>query len=141
MKTQTWDTSGYQDRQDHIRSIVIQPALETVENIYPDRDYVVTLQSSEFSSVCPKTGLPDFAELSIRYIPDQALVEEKSLKLYLTAYRSLGIFQEHATNKILDDFVQAVQPRWVEISAQWNPRGGIGVLVEAEWSRPAENEI
>ncbi len=141
MKTQSWDTSGYHDRQDHIRDIKIEPALDTVENMYADRDYVVELHTTEFSSVCPKTGLPDFAELSIRYIPDQVLVEEKSLKLYLTGYRSLGIFQEHATNKILDDFVAAINPRWVEISANWNPRGGIGVLVEAEWSRPADNEI
>ena len=95
MNDRTFDTSGYGQLQDRIRDIVIEPGLE-VENMYFDRDYIVELTADEFISVCPKTGLPDFAVIKISYIPDKHLVEEKSLKLYLTAYRNLGIFQEHA---------------------------------------------
>ncbi len=135
MKSQAWDTSGYNDRQDDIREIRIEPDLEVIKNMYPDRDYIVELKTAELSTVCPKTGLPDFAELIIRYIPGEYLVEEKSLKLYLTGYRNLGIFQEHAANKILDDFVLAVKPRWIKIIANWSSRGGIGVLVEVEWNK------
>lgn len=136
VKSQSWDTSGYNDRQDDIRDIIIEPALETIKNMYRDRDYTVDLKTPEFSSICPKTGLPDFADLSIRYVPGELLVEEKSLKLYLTGYRDLGIFQEHATNKIMDDFIKAVKPRWIKVTALWNARGGISVNVEAEWKAP-----
>ncbi|NPV39126.1 NADPH-dependent 7-cyano-7-deazaguanine reductase [Brevinematales bacterium NS] len=132
---QSWDTSGYTDKQNHIRDLVISPALEVIENIYQDRDFVVELVTDEFSSVCPKTGLPDFATVIIRYIPDAYLVEEKSLKLYLTSYRNLGIFQENAINKILDDFVAKVSPRWVKVIGNWKSRGGIRVNVEVEWKK------
>lgn len=134
MKSQTWDTSGYQDRQDHIRDLVIEPPLDVIENIYQDNNYTVELRTTEFSSVCPKTGLPDFAELQIEYVPGKYLVEEKSLKLYLTSYRNLGIFQENATNKVLEDFAAKVQPRRVKITALWNNRGGIAVKVVAEYA-------
>ncbi len=130
--SQPFDATGYEGRQDHIRDLKIEPGLETIENRYSDRNYTVDLLTEEFTSICPKTGLPDFATVRIRYVPDRLLVEEKSLKLYLTAYRSVGIFQEHATNKILDDFCVAVKPRSVKITAVWNERGGIGVTVEAE---------
>lgn len=133
MKGQAWDSSGYLGRQDHIRDLRIDPSLDVIENMYSDRDYVVELVSEEFSSICPKTGLPDFAVIELQYIPDHYLVEEKAFKLYLTAYRNVGIFQEHATNKILDDFVEKVRPRWVRITTHWNNRGGIAVHVEAEW--------
>lgn len=123
----------YRERQDSIRKLKITPCLESIENIYPDRDYTVELKTDELTTVCPKTGLPDFAKLSISYVPDMFLVEEKSLKLYLTGYRNIGIFQENATNKILDDFVGAVKPRRVRIVADWNNRGGISVHVECEW--------
>jgi 7-cyano-7-deazaguanine reductase len=133
--SQSWDTSGYNDKQGHIRELKIEPELEVIKNIYPDRDYTVELQTNEFSTVCPKTGLPDFAVLTIRYIPGEYLVEEKSLKLYLIGYRNLGIFQENAANKILDDFVKTIKPRWIKVSALWNSRGGIETLVEAEWKK------
>lgn len=136
MNTQVWDTSGYQGKQDNIRKVKIEPELETVKNMYSDRDYTVKLITDELSSICPKTGLPDFADLEISYIPDHYLVEEKSLKLYLTSYRNLGIFQEHAVNKIMDDFVEKIKPRWVCIHALWKPRGGIGVDVHVEWKSP-----
>ena len=135
MAEQATDTSGYQGKQDHIRGLKIEPDLDVIENIFEDRDYVVRLVTEEFCSICPKTGLPDFAALEISYIPDKYLVEEKALKLYLTAYRNLGIFQEHATNKVLEDFVRVVQPRWAKIEAEWNARGGIGVNVVAEWKK------
>lgn len=135
MQSQSWDTSGYRDIQDHIRGLIIEPGLETIENIFHDRDYTVTLRTDEMSSICPKTGLPDFATLLLSYRPAETLVEEKSLKLYLTSYRNLGIFQEHATNKILADFVEAVKPRWAKIEADWKSRGGIGVRIVSEWSR------
>lgn len=135
MNQQTFDLSGYSGKQNQIPSMKIEPELETVENVYQDRDYQVKLDFNEFSSVCPKTGLPDFALILIEYVPDRFLVEQKSLKLYLTAYRNIGIFQEHAANKILDDFVKAVEPKKVIIQTEWNARGGIGTFVEAEWSR------
>lgn len=134
-KNQGWDTSGYNDKQEHIRGLKIEPGLEVIKNEYSDRDYTVELFTEEFTSVCPKTGLPDFASVKIQYVPGDFLVEEKSLKLYFTAYRTVGIFQEHATNKILDDFVAVVKPRYVKVTAVWNERGGIGVVVEAEWPR------
>ncbi len=126
---------SYRDRQDHIRGLKINPGLEVIENIYTDRDYTVELKTDELSTVCPKTGLPDYARLCISYIPDKFIAEEKSLKLYLFGYRNIGIFQENATNKILDDFVEAVKPRKVKVTADWNNRGGIEVHVEAEWSK------
>ncbi len=131
-KISAWDTSGYNDKQDHIRGLKIEPELETIDNIYSDREYIVELITDEFSSVCPKTGLPDFATIKIRYVPDKYLVEEKSLKLYLTSYRNLGIFQENATNKIMDDFVSKVKPKWVEIEACWKSRGGISTVVKVK---------
>ncbi|MFN3659848.1 MAG: preQ(1) synthase [Brevinematales bacterium] len=132
---QSWATSGYTDKQNHIRDLVISPSLEVIENIYQDREFIVELATDEFSSVCPKTGLPDFATVIIRYIPDAYLVEEKSLKLYLTSYRNLGIFQENAINKILDDFVARISPRWVKVIGNWKSRGGIRVNVEVEWKK------
>lgn len=133
MKNASWDTSGYNDKQDHIRDLKIEPELDVIKNMYPDRDYAVELFTEEFTSVCPKTGLPDFAQIKIRYIPNEFLVEEKALKLYFTAYRTVGIFQEHAANKILDDFVRVVKPRSVQVTTIWNNRGGIGVVVDVEW--------
>lgn len=124
------DLSGYKDKQSGIRSLVIKPGLETIENIYKDRDYTVRLSTEEFTSICPKTGLPDFATLEILYAPAKFLVEEKSLKLYLNGYRDIGIFQENATNKIFDDFLAVIKPKALHISAVWNRRGGIGVTVE-----------
>lgn len=124
---------GYKRKQEYIRNLVIKPGLRTIENKYRDVEYVVELKSDEFTSVCPKTGLPDFAEIIIQYRPDENLVEEKSLKLYLNAYRNLPIFQEHATNKVLEDFVRKVKPRWAKITTLWKRRGGISAKVEVEY--------
>ena len=89
--------------------------LETFPNRHPGRRYTVTLETSEFTCVCPMTGQPDFATLRIRYIPDARIVESKSLKLYLWQYRNQGVFHEHVTNKILDDLVAALQPLECEV--------------------------
>lgn len=125
--------TGYKGKQDKIRDLTITPELDVVENQYMDRDYIVELKTNEFTTVCPKTGLPDFATITIQYKPDKYLVEQKSLKLYLNGYRNIGIFQEHATNKIFDDFIRQVQPRWAKIEVVWNIRGGVGVKVEREY--------
>ena len=106
--------------------------LETFPNHNSDRDYVVTLKTNEFTCLCPKTGQPDFAELTIHYTPDQRIVESKSLKLYLWSFRNEGAFHEHVTNVILDDLVKVLQPRWCKVVARFSVRGGIAITVEAE---------
>ena len=106
--------------------------LETFPNHHPGRDYVVTLKTEEFTSVCPATGQPDFAKLTIQYIPDEKILESKSLKLYLWSFRDQGAFHEHVTNVILDDLVKALKPRWCKVSAEFSVRGGISITVEAE---------
>ncbi len=107
--------------------------LETFPNRHPKRDYVITLQTEEFTCVCPKTGQPDFAKIKIQYIPDQKIIESKSLKLYLWSFRNEGVFHEHVTNIILDDLVAALKPRWCKVSAEFAVRGGIGITVDAEF--------
>ena len=106
--------------------------LETFENQYPGRDYVIEIVCPEFTSVCPKTGQPDFGTLTFTYTPDKLCVELKSLKLYLQCFRNEGIFYEHATNRILDDLVAVTQPRWMKLVAKFTPRGGITTTVTAE---------
>jgi len=96
---------------------------------------VVTLQTDEFTCICPMTGQPDFATVTIHYIPDRWIVESKSLKLYLWSYRNEGFFQEHVTNTILDDLVKALKPRWCEVIGAFKVRGGISITVKAEYSR------
>jgi 7-cyano-7-deazaguanine reductase len=109
--------------------------LETFPNHNDSRDYVVTLQTEEFTCVCPKTGQPDFAKIKIQYIPDKKIIESKSLKLYLWSFRDEGIFHEHVTNIILDDLVAALKPRWCKVSADFAVRGGIGITIDAEYKK------
>ena len=108
-------------------------SLEVFPNPCPDREYVIEHVMEEFTSRCPKTGHPDFATITLRYIPDQTCVELKSLKLYYQAFRERGIFYEAVTNEILDDLVQAMKPRWMEIETDWRGRGGIKSLLTASW--------
>ena len=108
--------------------------LETFENSYPDRDYMIEITCPEFTSVCPKTGQPDFGLLTFEYIPDKLCVELKSLKQYLQQYRSEGVFYEKVTNMILDDFVAASQPRRAVLTAEFTPRGGISSVIKAEYT-------
>ncbi len=106
--------------------------LETFENQFPGRDYVIESVCPEFTSVCPKTGQPDFGELTITYVPDRLCIELKSLKLYLQRFRNHGAFYEHVTNRILDDLVAVCQPRQMKIVAAFTPRGGIRTTISAE---------
>ena len=112
--------------------------LVTVPNPHPDWDYEVSMVAEEFTCVCPVTGQPDFATIRIRYVPDQHLVELKSLKLYLWSYRQEGAFHEAVTNTILDDFVAAARPRWVEVVGDFKIRGGIKTDVRAVYGKRPE---
>ncbi len=105
--------------------------LETFPNHNPERRYTVTLTCDEFTCICPATGQPDFATLTIKYIPDKKIVESKSLKFYLWSYRDEGVFNEHVTNTICDDLVQALDPHWIEVTGAFKVRGGIGITVVA----------
>jgi 7-cyano-7-deazaguanine reductase len=109
--------------------------LEVFPNHHPERDYIVTLVTDEFTCVCPATGQPDFARVTVNYIPDQKIVESKSLKLYYWSYRDEGVFHEHVTNVILDDLVTALNPRWCEVIAEFGVRGGISITVRAEYKQ------
>ena len=109
----------------------LRDKLETFDNQYPGRDYTIRIVCPEFTSVCPKTGQPDFGTLVIRYVPGRECVELKSLKLYLQQFRNEGIFYEHATNRILDDLVAVVRPRTMTIEAAFSARGGITTTVTA----------
>ena len=109
--------------------------LETFPNHHRDRNYTVTLQTEEFTCVCPMTGQPDFARIKIQYIPDKKIIESKSLKLYLWSFRNEGVFHEHVTNVILDDLVAALKPRWCKVNAEFSVRGGIGITVDAEYGK------
>ena len=105
--------------------------LETFPNHTPQRPYVVELKTDEFTCVCPATGQPDFATITIRYIPAAKIVESKSLKLYLWSFRNEGTFHEHVTNQILDDLVAALEPAWCEVVGEFGVRGGISIKVIA----------
>lgn len=106
--------------------------VETFDNAYPNRDYTIIIECPEFTSMCPKTGHPDFGTIRITYIPDQKCLELKSLKLYIHAFRNEGIFYEMVTNKILDDLVASCQPRWMKIEGGFNVRGGISSIIQVE---------
>ncbi len=110
------------------------PEIETWPNQFAG--YEIVVDDPEFTSVCPKTGLPDFGTISIRYMPDKRCLELKSLKEYLFTYRNLGIFQENVVNQVLEDVVKAAKPRWAVVRGDWRPRGGISTVIEARWPRP-----
>ena len=105
--------------------------LEAIANPHPGRDYEIRCVTPEFTCVCPRTGQPDWATVTITYVPDRSIVELKSLKLYLWSYRNDGAFHEDVTNRILDDLVAAVAPRRMTVKTDWNVRGGIHTVVEA----------
>lgn len=107
--------------------------LETFENTYPGRAYTIKIECPEFTSVCPKTGQPDFGKLTFTYTPGEKCVELKSLKLYLQKFRNEGIFYENVTNRILDDVAGVVQPREMTLVAEWTPRGGIRSTITASY--------
>jgi 7-cyano-7-deazaguanine reductase len=125
--------TGY--TEDHAKSGLDHrfPDIDTWPNQFPA--YEIVIDVPEFTSVCPKTGLPDFGVLEIRYVPDQLCLELKSLKEYLTEYRNLGIFQENIVNQVLEDVVRAAKPKSATIRGIFRPRGGIGTTVVATWPR------
>jgi 7-cyano-7-deazaguanine reductase len=109
--------------------------LETFPNPSPSRDYEIEIRCSEFTSVCPKTGLPDFGEITITYVPDQLCLELKALKYYMVGFRDEGIFYEAVTNRILDELVAACQPRWMTVMGDFSVRGGISTTVTATYTK------
>ncbi|MEB3286517.1 MAG: preQ(1) synthase [Vampirovibrionales bacterium] len=111
------------------------PAVETFENQYPSRNYTITIDIPEFTSVCPKTGLPDFGTITIDYVADAVCLELKALKYYMLAFRNQGVFYEHVVNKILDDLVAAANPRYMEITGKFTPRGGISSSITATYRK------
>jgi 7-cyano-7-deazaguanine reductase len=109
------------------------PEIETWPNQY--RDYEIEIGTPEFTSVCPKTGLPDFGKLVLRYVPDKSCLELKSFKMYLLAYRNLGIFQENIVNRVLEDVVKACKPVRATVIGDFSSRGGLTTVVTASWSK------
>ena len=124
---------GYEDRHAKAGISARLPALETWPSQYPGTE--ITIQGLEFTSICPKTGLPDYGTLVIRYEPARRCLELKSLKLYLVAYRNLGIFYENVVNKVLRDVVTAARPRWCVVRGEFSNRGGLTATVEARWPK------
>lgn len=127
-------TGEYEGLQDNIRGLQTPP-IDTWTNQYSDKEYTVEMIIPEFTCICPKTGLPDFATITIRYVPNKNCVELKSLKEYIVSYRNVGIFHEHVVNKILDDFVRACDPISAEVLGDFNVRGGIKTVAKANYKR------
>lgn len=125
-------TTGYTDGHAAAGTTATLPELETWPSQYAE-DYEVTITIPEFTSICPKTGLPDFATVVVTYVPDERCVELKSFKEYLTAYRNLGIFNENVVNRVLADLVAALRPRRLSVRGVFTPRGGIQTTVEARF--------
>ena len=132
--------------QDHLQSLghkadipatYAPQVLEAFENRHPERDYWVEFLCPEFTSLCPITGQPDFAEIRILYIPDRRMVESKSLKLYLFSFRNHGDFHEDCVNIILDDLIKLMDPRYIEVLGLFVPRGGISIYPYANYGRPS----
>jgi len=113
------------------------PEIQTWPNQFPG--YEIVIDDPEFTSVCPKTGLPDFGVITLRYMPDKLCLELKSLKEYLYCYRNLGIFQENIVNRVLEDVVRWSKPVWAEVKGEFRPRGGLSTTVAARWPRPEGN--
>lgn len=126
--------SEYDGRQDDIRGWKT-PEIETFANIYSDKDFNITMTIPEFTCLCPKTGLPDFAVLRLEYIPGKNCLELKSFKEYLLVYRDKGIFHENVVNKVLDDIVKTIEPRYVKLTGVFNARGGIQTTVTREYKK------
>ena len=116
--------------------MIAESVLEAVDNDYADRDYEVHFTIPEFTCLAPQSGFPDFATIDIRYVPDRRLVELKSLKLYINKFRDQEVFHEGAVNRILDDLVALIQPRWMEVVGDFNVRGNIKTVITAKHVAP-----
>ncbi len=126
--------SQYEGKQEDIRDWKT-PEIETFNNIYPDRDYEIKMSVNEFSCICPKTGLPDFAILILTYTPDVNCIELKSFKEYLLEYRNKGIFHENVINRVLDDIIKTIKPRQATLQGIFNSRGGIQTTVKRDYKK------
>lgn len=115
--------------------------LETFENKHPENEYTVTFDCPEFTTLCPKTGQPDFGHIYIRYIPRERMVESKSLKLYLFSFRNHGDFHEDCVNIIMKDLIKLMDPRYIEVSGDFMPRGGISICPFANWGDADHQEL
>lgn len=125
--------SGYGKKETRAGLKTKLPSIETFPNQFPD--YEIKIEIPEFTSICPKTGLPDFGTIIIQYVPKDHCLELKSLKMYILAYRNLGIFYENAVNRILEDMVKACQPVRASVKGEFSPRGGIKSVIEAHYPR------
>jgi 7-cyano-7-deazaguanine reductase len=114
-------------------STVDVDVLETFPYEYAGREIIMTIDTDEFTSVCPWSGLPDYAQIHIEYIPGRTCIELRSLKYYFLSYRNVGIYQEHLVNRILDDLVHCARPRWMKVSADYNVRGGLHTIATREY--------
>lgn len=133
------ESRACQQNQRRRCSVAKKPApttlqLETFPNPAPQRDYAIRHVAPEFTSLCPKTGQPDFGTVTLEYVPDKVCVELKSLKLYLQGFRNEGIFYEDVTNRILDELTTLLKPRWMQITTEWTPRGGMHSVITAEYA-------
>jgi len=137
MKKSRRKSSGYGEKEARSGLKARLPRLATFPNQFTD--YEIRIEIPEFTSVCPKTGLPDFGTITIRYVPKDSCLELKSLKNYILGYRNLGIFYENAVNRILNDVVRACRPKRATVIGEFNPRGGIKSVVEAQYPRPGKN--
>ncbi|MGD0797299.1 MAG: preQ(1) synthase [Acidobacteriaceae bacterium] len=134
----TTQTTGYTDSHAAAGLDAKFPPIDTWANQF--RAYEILIDDPEFTSVCPKTGLPDFGRITIHYMPRALCIELKSLKEYLFTYRNLGIFQENIVNQVLNDVVRACDPVWAKVVGDFRPRGGISTIVEASYPRPEDSK-
>ena len=132
------ETEGLQalGKKTEYRSTYAPEVLEAFENKHPENDYWVRFNCPEFTSLCPITGQPDFAEIRINYLPGEKMVESKSLKLYLFSFRNHGDFHEDCINKIMKDLIALINPKYIEVTGIFTPRGGISIWPFANWGRP-----
>lgn len=133
-KAKKTTNSSYENLQKDVRKLKL-PSIEVWENMYADKDYWIQMDVPEFTCICPKTGLPDFAIFTISYRPEKYCLELKSFKYYINAYRDIGIFHEHVTNKILEDLVKACFPKQMVVEGEFNLRGGIKTSVSVEYKK------
>jgi 7-cyano-7-deazaguanine reductase len=126
--------SDYENLQEKIKKMNLGK-VDSVLFQYSENSTLVTIETDEFTSICPRTGMPDYGKITIHYLPDKKIIELKSLKLYLHRYRNIGIFQENAINKILDDLVKSASPKFMVVVGEFNPRGGLRTRITSRYEK------
>ncbi|HLX13213.1 MAG TPA: preQ(1) synthase [Bacteroidota bacterium] len=116
-------------------SAINPDVLETFPYEYPHKEMLIEIDTDEFTAVCPYSGLPDFGTIKVHYVPDKVCIELRSFKYYLLSYRSVGIYQEHAVNRMLKDLVRVAKPRWMQVIADYKVRGGVHTVTSVEWGK------